>query len=369
MYLISKEDFIQLFQQQKRALSFYRVRTSNGELIKLKEYIKKHDIPKSDIVLLMLHIKNRNEYLQRFYDTSLEPFTPLQIVQKTMTIGQLNNNSHVEYKRIIRNMYFREILLHTKSGLANLPSFLHVLEELYIHGIIDYKILTPSARHYLREGRIGSVFSSLYFRASILNPYLIFSLNHRILNGEKIFTPTLGWSSYCYGFLECDFVKEYVGTDVIPNVCHGTNSFAKKFYPDKTVDIYCSPSEELYKNTTFLRKYHNHFDVVFFSPPYFKLEIYPGNKQSTFRYNSYEEWLESYWKNTIRLCKKVLRKNGRLCYIVSNYGDKTTMVKDMVSATEQLGFTHYHNYKMLNKNVHVNTSQTDNSETICIFTK
>ena len=78
----------------------------------------------------------------------------------------------------------------------------------------------------MKNGRLGSVFSSYYFRASIMNPYLVYSLNHKLLNGTKIFTPTLGWSSYCYGFLECPMVKEYVGTDVIKSVCDKTNKFA-----------------------------------------------------------------------------------------------------------------------------------------------
>lgn len=367
MYLITKEHFLNIFKHDKISITYFQVRSSNGNLVKLKTYVKQHNIPISDIHLLIEHIKTRNEYLERFYNTSLRPTESFHILDKTMTINTLNNNEHVEYKNIIRNMYYREILQKTKSGLPNLPSFLTVLEELYLHGIIDYKILTPSARHYLREGRIGSVFSSLYFRASIMNPFLIYSLNHRVLKGERIFTPTLGWSSYSYGFLECEYVKEYVGTDVVPKVCRNTQKFANKFYPSKTTDIWCSPSEDLYNNSEFLNKYRKYFDVVFFSPPYYQLEIYPGNNQSTSRYKTYEDWLEKYWKITLKLCYYTLKKNGRLCYIISNYGDKTNLVNDMNKITEELKFIPYKNIKMANKAVHVNTSQTDNSETICIF--
>lgn len=367
MHLITEEDFLKQFQHDKIPLSSFQVRTSNGGLVKIKDYVKQHNIPRSDIKILLDHIKTRNEYLERLYNTSLQPVDPIRIIEQTMPISKLSNNQHVEYKNILRNMYFREILQHTQSGLANLPSFLNVLEDLYLCGIVDYKILTPSGRHYLREGRIGSVFSSLYFRASILNPYLIYSLNHRVLKGERIFTPTLGWSAYCYGFMECEFVKEYVGTDVVPKVCRDTQKFAQKFYPEKTIDIWCSPSEDLYKNNVFTKKYHKYFDVVFFSPPYFQLEVYPGNRQSTFRYKTYEEWLDKYWKITIKLCYRVLKSTGRLCYIVSNYGDKTELVKDMNNITQQLGFIPYKNIKMANKAVQVNTSQTDNSETICVF--
>jgi hypothetical protein len=145
----------------------------------------------------------------------------------------LDNNTKVNYKNVIRHLHFRNILQKTKSGLQGLPSFLDVLFDLYIRNVIDYKILTPSALHYLEAGRIGSVFSSFYFRASIMNPYLVFSLNQRVLKGTRIFTPTLGWSSYAYGFAECPQVEEYVGVDVITDVAYLlTNDFyAVYLYP------------------------------------------------------------------------------------------------------------------------------------------
>ena len=90
----------------------------------------------------------------------------------------------------------------TKSGFENTPSYLKIIINLYTKNVIDYKLLTPSSIFYMKNGRLGSVFSSYYFRASILNPYLIFSLQESVLKGTKIFTPTLGWSSYLFAFLQ-----------------------------------------------------------------------------------------------------------------------------------------------------------------------
>ena len=135
----------------------------------------------------------------------------------------------INYKNVIRNMHYEDILQNTSSGFVNIPSYMQVIVDLYENDIIDYKLLTPSALAYIKKGRLGSVFSSFYFRASIMSPYLVYSLNKSLLKGTKIFTPTLGWSSYCFGFLECDEVTDYVGTDVIPNVCKKTTEFAKKY--------------------------------------------------------------------------------------------------------------------------------------------
>ena len=95
-----------------------------------------------------------------------------------------------------RNMHYKDILQNTTSDFANNPSYLDVIEDLYIHNIIDYKLLTPSALHYMREGRLGSNYSSFYFRASIMNPYLVYSLNmHTGQSANCHFSVTLTYFS------------------------------------------------------------------------------------------------------------------------------------------------------------------------------
>jgi hypothetical protein len=197
-------------------------------------------------------------------------------------------------------------------------------------------------------------------------------LNHSVLKGTRIFTPTLGWTSYCYGFLECPSVIEYVGTDVIPSVCKTTAKFAKEHSPNTTVDIYCKPSEQLFKSKVFMDKYKNHFDVVFFSPPYYRLELYDGENQSTSKYDTYEKWLDKYWSATIQLCKHVLQPGGRLCYILSGYGSENTkenynLLDDMNAITNK-HFTFKGKQPMYNKNVHV-TTHRETEEQIMLFVK
>lgn len=378
MYFVTRSDFIGLFSGYPKMswsdfLSNYRVE-SGRTLMPLKKYAKTHEIPVEDLRVLFNHIENREEYLGRFYDTSLKPLLPLSIRESPMLLGNINNNAEVKYKNVIRNMYYKDILKNTKSGIDNVKSFLTVLDDLYNHRVIDYKILTPSARFYAKNGRIGSVFSSFYFRASILNPYVIYSLNHRLLKGTRIFTPTLGWSSYCYGFMECPHVIEYVGNDIIPSVCKKTEKFARTFYPEKASTIWCEPSENLLTHPAFMRKYKNYFDVVFFSPPYYRLELYPGKKQSTERYQTYEEWLQGYWEKTIQMCWHVLEPGGRLCYIISNYQESErpniNLVQDMVEITKKHGFAKKGAIRpMWNKTVAVNVDTGDNHENICLFVK
>ena len=375
---VSLKDFLDIFKSPNKNDTFdkfynkAKVRSGN-KLTKLSDYVTSKNINMDDMRLLHTHIKQRDEYLTRFYTMSLRiNETKIHNVLKPMKINELDNNKEPLCKNAIRSMHMIDILQNTKSGIENIPTYMDVLKDIYLKNIIDYKILTPSSLFYMNNGRLGSVFSSYYFRASIMNPYLVYSLNHRLLKGTKIFTPTLGWSSYSYGFLECPMVTEYVGTDVISSVCTKTKQFAKEYYGDKSVKIYCKPSEDLMKLSSFTNKYKNYFDVVFFSPPYYRLELYEGKDQSTEKYKTYEEWLHKYWEQTIKMCEYVLQPGGRLCYIVSGYGsEKTTnnlnLVDDMNKITNKY-FTYKRTLPMYNKNVHV-TKHKETGEQIILFVK
>ena len=370
MIFISKTELLSLFKSDKSPnISQYQVRIGT-RIVPLTEYVRSKDkLANDDVKQLLENIQNRNEYLSRFYETSLKVPDSLTINDAPMKNKQMNNNSLVKYKNVMRNMFYKEILKDTKSGMENNPTFFDILEDLYVKNIIDYKILTPSAIHYMKNRRLGSVFSSFYFRASIMNPYLVYSLNRSVLKGTRVFTPTLGWCSYCYGFMESPGVVEYVGTDVIPSVCKKTSEFATEYYPGKSVKIYQSPSELLLKSKRFLDTYTSHFDVVFFSPPYYRLEMYPGDNQSTTTYKTYNEWLTGYWEKTIQLCHKVLIPGGKLCYILSGYGpdNEYDLIGDMNKITQRY-FKLKSTQPMFNKNVHV-TAHRDTDEKIMIFYK
>ena len=378
MDLITIDDFLQIFQSSPADnmnlddfIDKYKVVTGNKEH-KLKDYMKGKAINREHLQLILENIQNRQKYLKRFYNMSLRVNKKNDTIHNNITAMNsiFDNNKGVIYKNLIRNLHFWDILQNTKSGFENTPTYMNIIMDLYKNNKIDYKILTPSALHYIKNGRIGSVFSSFYFRASILNPYLIYSLNVNVLKGTKIFTPTLGWSSYAKGFIESPDVIEYVGTDVIPDVCKKTKQLLENF--EIKSDIYCKPSEDLYKSKTFLKKYRQHFDVVFFSPPYYRLELYQSDNQSTTRYKDYQDWLTKYWERTIKLCYHVLENGGKMCYILSDYGSKNTSQKfDLVNDMNDISKKYFQLTSiqtMQNKNVH-STKHRETGEQIIIFTR
>ena len=202
-----------------------------------------------------------------------------------------------------------------------------------------------------------------------MNPVIPYTISNHINYKFKVLTPTLGWSSYLLGMIANDNLDEYVGIDVLKKVCNNTSKISNK--NGVTNDIYCVPSEDLYRDKTFMNKYSNYFDFIFFSPPYFQLELYKGSKQSTERYKNYDEWLEGYWRNTIKLCYECLQNNKLMFYIISGYTDKKKYInleKDMNKITRDEGFNFVKILTMIGNNVGF-TKHRKSKETIFVFTK
>lgn len=337
MKILSKKQWLKLFKNNNITYDNFIKKfsvISNNNLKALETVIKEKKLKKSELkVLYNFFVINKTKYLENFYDKSLKILDNLDLTN--LSNLSLNNSHNSSYKNLIRNIYYKDILLLTKTEIAGLRPFLEVIFDLFNNNIIDYKLLTPCAIKMMEKGIFSSMVSGFYFRSSILNPAVIYSLSKSLKDVSTVFTPTLGWSSYMYGFLSDPKIKLYVGTDVIKHVCNNTVNLAEKMFPDKKTDIYCRQSELLYIDKKFIKKYKKSFDLIFFSPPYYKLELYRGSKQSTNLYKTYDIWLENYWHTTIKLCKEVIDKNGKLIYIISGYDKQVNMNNDMNNITKK----------------------------------
>jgi hypothetical protein len=369
MNTISEKDWLKLFKFRNISydtfVDTFKVKYTQS-IKSLKTVSKEKKLNKADLkVLYFYFVTNKKIYLENFYEKSLNIDYDYDLTKiKNLSLSNALNS---RYKNIIRNIYYKDLLLYTQTGIKGLRPFLEVILDLFNNRLIDYKLVTPCAISMMKNNIFSSMLSGFYFRSSILNPSVIYTLSKKYLNGTKVFTPTLGWSSYMYGFLSDPKITHYVGTDVLKNVCSNTKKLSKKMFPDKTVDIYCSQSELLGDNKTFMSKYKSFFDIVFFSPPYYKLELYRGAKQSTTLYDDYDTWLEKYWEETIKLCKKVLKKNGTLVYIISGYDKNLDMNKDMNKITKRY-FKYKKKYNLSNTNVNF-TDHKNANEIIFIFNK
>lgn len=380
-FFLSKQKFLEEFKKKKKNtfrefINKAVVLNYKSEKKPLLEYAKMRNLSKDDLQLVYEQMNDAETYLSAFYDRSLQVDLKNYFMElsgeQPMPKNAIDNDQKTKYKNLIRNMFFHEILEETQSGIANVKTFFTVVRGFYLDDEIDYKLLTPSAIHYMREHKISSNFSSFYFRASIMNPYLVLSLQERFFKAERVFTPTMGWGSYLTGFLaSANFpIKQYVGVDVIPSVCRKVAKFIslneKSKFPNlEDWEIVCKGSEILAKDTRFLKKYRGNFDTVFFSPPYYELEMYAGDKQSVRQFKTYEEWLAGYWAPTMFLCSTVLQQGGIMCFIISDY-ENYPLVNDLKKGALNIGgFQFLRKMPMLNKQV--NYREKDRGEQILFF--
>ena len=140
MKLLTMNNFLNKFkdspsdsQSLNEFIETANVSLSNHNVVSLSKYMKQNKIKKQDIKLLLENIENRIEYLTRFYNTSLKvdennnKIVDIQPMKK----HNLDNNSNVQYKNLIRNLHYKEILQETKSGFENTPSYLEIIVNLY----------------------------------------------------------------------------------------------------------------------------------------------------------------------------------------------------------------------------------------------
>lgn len=179
-------------------------------------------------------------------------------------------------------------------------------------------------------------------RASIFNPITYKGILDNLFEGETLFAPVMGWNAYQIGFYSSKF-RNFIATDVIPDVVENGRLLQQEFLkysenslftvPEKSVDLYLCPSEELDKRHNFIEKYKGKVDAVLLSPPYFDLEIYNSDDQSFTNFPNYDDWLTGYWEETVKICVAVMKQNAKFGFVISNYVNKqkqkTTISEDM----------------------------------------
>lgn len=299
---------------------------------------------------------------------------------------QMNDNS----RRIVRNLNYLDLLdttIVTNTCKSN-KSFWESLTDVYNKFILADRFFAPSSiDQCLKKKNNDETNYNLFFylfqqyqpKASILNPFTINWFLKNFLKGKKFFTPVLSWCSYMCAFLHSEY-DEYVGVDVIKDVCIRTeflfNYYKEKYsskYPyllKKKIDIYCQPSETLYKNNKFMKNYSNYFDTIMLCPPYFDMEIYQDGDQSTKLYPSYKEWLEKYWEQTIILCKSTLNKEGKLSFIVNDYYSLSGIYYPLINDLNLIVLKYFrfdNCYELINRGSPLRMNHKERTEMLFIY--
>lgn len=241
------------------------------------------------------------------------------------------------------------------------------VERPYLFGISDTMIRTG-----IRNS--GNGYGVSNFRPAIAKFFY-----ERYLSHITDYTPTIldysgGWGARALAAASLKY--NYIGIDPLTHSC--INSiFAflrdKKLVPD-TYQGVCynsgSESSELFKNEI----KENTVDLAFSCPPYFNLEVYSdAETQSYNEYDKFNDWIELYWRPTVKNCKYSLKPNHKFVLIIKDFYGNLPLKDEMERVILEEGFEHYETYQYKTTTNHLSSKKktgktTKNSEYVLTYT-
>ena len=196
---------------------------------------------------------------------------------------------------------FEKNVLSNKLVLSNQPHFYRAENEKYINDFLWRRKLIDNCKAFLykKEHELNDKemlrqikIAGLHNGFSQHNPLWMRSIINKY-DLKSVADPTAGWGHRLIGSA-CDNVR-YIGNDIDPDTVTGINKIAKLIgYENYTMFNYdCSefaPEED--------------YEGVVTCIPYWTTEMYFGEQTSTSKYTTYEDWLNIWWRKTIRLWAK-----------------------------------------------------------------
>lgn len=360
-----KQDFVSYLKNNQKLLPFTEWKKETNLYKLWKQRVTSSDIRyklcNGDVEQFVKSVYNfldnhLDTFLEEVYDTNFASKTfrdinAVKIVDANTILGTSNNPGY------FRNWCFEEITICGGDADINLSMKTAIINTL--NGRIRKTFFMPALFADIYDGKISNnmimTFNKSCKLASIFSPnvyrYLLRRLCTHKKNPKNILFGTASWG---VPVLAVDEI-EYDSVDIVDvqqsvlDKCYLIKSelFAKKnmlFDHDYTLETYCTPSELMDKVID--KKY----DHIISCPPYYDLEIYgSSDNQSTDLYKTYSDWLEGYWRRTVRASKKLLNSDGIFAFIMGYHIRYQYMSRDMVEIAKQEGFVLIDEVKILPK--------------------
>ena len=188
--------------------------------------------------------------------------------------------------------------------------------------------------------RCGIRNSGYGYGVSNFRPIIAKYIYNKYLAGEinpTVYDFSAGWGARCLAAMSLRY--NYIGVD--PLTSDNINNMIKFYKNSKELYIpgshicynVCSQDEVLYELLP------NNIDLAFSCPPYFNLEVYSKDAtQSYNQYSNYNDWLEYYWRPTIKICHNKLKDNGKLVFIIKDRYGKLDLKEGMEKIIFEEGF-------------------------------
>lgn len=178
---------------------------------------------------------------------------------------------------------------------------------------------------------------------------------------------SMGFGGRLLGLMACKENHNYFGIEP----WKANIDSAKKIL--KAVDKIIPASSSRFKaynrgSESYISELENTIDIAFSSPPYFDYEKYVNqSNQSIVKFPNYSDWLEGYWRETVKNIKRYLKQDGYFAFNIKNI-KKYKLEEDMKKIIEEEGFflVNTHNYLLTGRMGNFNTQK---KEPIFVFKK
>jgi tRNA1(Val) A37 N6-methylase TrmN6 len=282
-----------------------------------------------------------DEALQVYFQKRLEYRENVEVNYKQFDDFVYNRPNNV---RFIRNINLKA-MLNTASydGKTIHGAYKNALER----GIVLDVFTIPSVFRNIESGNYGTwivTFKTKIGQPSVFSPELYKSLlkkTHEYVetgsSKQKLLIPSASW---CSPILATQYSEDYSDIHIVDVQCdvletcesvydkiHPYNPMAAMLGTEQyDLKTFCIPSERMTEQID-----SEGYDKVFFCPPYYDLELYGGSdEQSTILNESYEEWLENYWEETVNQCDSVLKPGAVFSFVMGKQIRHHAMGHDMM---------------------------------------
>lgn len=288
--------------------------------IKMKRYIKQHDIPVSK------------------FKNTIQPHVDIHLFLKEINKGYTNRrvkNNELSIEDILKKFFPIQYSLTRLSFLK--PNIISrnpvVIEEKWINlhkdnDIVDNfsfscrmkcKVGEKSPEEYKDENpdvswreaqKVAGVCTNFNISRVIYLIKYLFGDNYRKISWLD---PSAGWGSRLLGAISLQ-IKKYRGVD--PNSC------LEPIYK-KIIDEYGNGGDySIYKGGFESYKIDDKYDLVFTSPPFFDFEVYSENNEQSIKLHTSERgWIDEFLLPLIKRGKECLKKDGYLVLYIEPKGE------------------------------------------------
>ena len=231
-------------------------------------------------------------------------------------------------------------------------------ERPYLFAITDKQIING-----IRNSGLG-------YGVSNFRPTIAKFIFERYLSDRKnplIFDYSGGWGARALAAISLGY--RYVATD--PYTYNNINTLISDI-SDKCYNGFCynSASENpvLYQSIE-----DKSVDMCFSCPPYFTLERYSwSDRQCYNKHNNFVDWIEEYWRSTVKNCKRFLKDDGYFGLVIKDFYEKYPLKDEMNRILEEEGFMLKDSYQYKTSTNHLSGKKKSgkvnkNSEWILIY--